>query len=594
MLMLFKAKNHVMGEGVSAKLSPLVRFFRLMQLDKKEIYYIYIYSILSGLITLVLPLGIQAIIGLIAGGGLSASLFVLIAVVTIASSMTGIFRVLQLVMTETIQRRIFARAAIDFSFRLPRFEMKNIHLYYPPELVNRFFDTITLQKGIPKLLIDFTTAVLQIFFGLLLISFYHPFFVFLSILMVFVFVIIFRFTGKKGLDTSIKESYWKYNVAHWLEEVARTMGSFKLNGNPQFSLKKTDNLVLGYLENRNAHFKVLKSQYIIIVVFKTIFTASLLLLGSILVINNQINIGQFVAAEIIVILVLASVEKLILSMDTIYDVLTAVDKLGSVTDIPLENEDGIDAKEVGFDKNGINLEIRDLSYQYPDADFPALQNISFKLQSGEKVCIAGYNGSGKSTFLKILSGLYLDFTGNIFYNGVPQHSIKISSLREKIGDYTSDEDIFEGTILENITMGREGVSQVEVMETIKICKLDEFIKNQKDGMQSFLLPNGRNIPGSVRAKILLARAIVCKPKLLVLAGFFGGIERKEENEIIEMITTNEQNWSLIAVSDNPFFAESCDRVIILKDGKIVENEKFEVLKSSPHFKKVFRSIETES
>jgi len=108
------------------------------------------------------------------------------------------------------------------------------------------------------------------------------------------------------------------------------------------------------------------------------------------------------------------------------------------------------------------------------------------------------------------------------------------------------------------------------------------------------LPNGRNIPGSVRAKILLARAIVCKPKLLVLAGFFGGIERKEENEIIRMITANEQKWSLIAVSDNPFFAESCDRVIILKDGKIVENERFEVLKTTTHFKKVFRSIETES
>lgn len=583
-----------MGVGVSSKLSPLIRFFRLMQLDKKEIYYIYIYSILSGLITLVLPLGIQAIIGLIAGGGLSASLFVLIAVVTIASSMTGIFRVLQLVMTETIQRRIFARAAIDFSYRLPRFEMKNIHLHYPPELVNRFFDTITLQKGIPKLLIDFTTAVLQIFFGLLLISFYHPFFVFLSILMVSVFIIIFRFTGKKGLDTSIKESHWKYNVAHWLEEVARTMGSFKLNGNPQFSLRKTDDLVFEYLENRNAHFKVLKSQYIIIVVFKTIFTATLLLLGSILVINNQINIGQFVAAEIIVILVLASVEKLILSMDTIYDVLTAVDKLGSVTDIPLENEDGIDAKEGGFDQNGINLEIRDLSYQYPDADSPSLKNISFNLKSGEKVCIAGYNGSGKSTFLKILSGLYLDFSGNIFYNGVPQHSINISSLREKIGDYTSDEDIFEGTIFENITMGRNGINQFEVMETIQICKLGEFIKNQKDGIQSFLLPNGRNIPGSVRAKILLARAIVCKPKMLVLAGFFGGIERKEENEIIGMITANEQKWSLIVVSDNPFFAESCDRVIILKDGKIIENDTFQVLKSSSHFKKVFRSIETES
>jgi ABC-type bacteriocin/lantibiotic exporter with double-glycine peptidase domain len=577
----------------SAKLSPIVRFLRLMQLDKKEITYIYIYSILSGIITLVLPLGIQAIIGLIAGGGLSASLFVLVAVVTIASTMTGVFSVLQMVMTETIQRKVFARAAIDFSYRLPRFELKNIHLNYPPELVNRFFDTLTLQKGIPKILIEFSTAILQIFFGLLLISFYHPFFVFLSFFLVLIFILIFRITGKKGLDTSIQESYWKYNVAHWLEEVARTMSSFKLNGNPQFPLQKTDELVLEYLDSRNQHFSILKTQYIIIVVFKTIFTAALLLLGSILVINNQINIGQFVAAEIVVILVLASVEKLIISMDTIYDVLTAVDKIGAVTDIPLEREDGIKASKLGFGEHGIKLEIKELTFKYPDGVKPSLKDISLVLEPGEKVCVAGYNGSGKSTFLKIISGLYLDYTGNIIFNGVPQRAIDIGSLRDKIGDYSSDEDIFEGTMFENIAMGREGVGQREVMDAISQCKLEEFVKVQNDGIQTFLLPNGRNVPGSVRAKILLARAIVCQPKLLVLAGFFGGIERKEEREIIRFLTDKERKWTLIAVSDNPYFAESCDRVIIFKNAQIVESNSFSALKSSPHLKKVFRSVESE-
>lgn len=571
----------------SNKLKPFTRLLKLMQLDKREITYIYLYSILSGLIALTLPLGIQAIIGLIAGGGITASLVLLVIVVTIASSLSGVFRILQLILTETIQRKIFARSAFDFSYRLPRFEMRNIHFKFPPELVNRFFDTLTLQKGIPKLLIEITTAVLQIFFGLLLISFYHQFFVFYSFILITVLVLIFRYTGKNGIQTSIKESSRKYNVAHWLEEIARTMSTFKLSGNTSFSLQKTDILVEKYLEDRLDHFKVLKSQYITIVVLKALFTAALLFLGSILVIDNRINIGQFVAAEIVVILILASVEKLILSMDTVYDVLTAIDKLGFVLDLPLENEDGISVEELDFKTEGLSLEVKNLSYQYPNSSHSTLQKISLNIQSGEKICIAGYNGSGKSTLLKVLSGLLLDYQGQLLYNDIPQKSIKISELREMIGDYCAEEDIFEGTIFENISLGRKGIGIKEVTKALRDVRLDYYLKDQKEGLNTLILPQGMNVPGSVRLKLLLARAIVGSPKLVILSGYFGGFEPAEEKAIADMLLDPNKNWTLVVSTDNRYMASLADRIYIMDAGQIVSSDSFESIKNTAHFKNVF-------
>lgn len=571
----------------SNKLKPFTRLLKLMQLDKREITYIYLYSILSGLIALTLPLGIQAIIGLIAGGGITASLVLLVIVVTIASSLSGVFRILQLILTETIQRKIFARSAFDFSYRLPRFEMRNIHFKFPPELVNRFFDTLTLQKGIPKLLIEITTAVLQIFFGLLLISFYHQFFVFYSFILITVLVLIFRYTGKNGIQTSIKESSRKYNVAHWLEEIARTMSTFKLSGNTSFSLQKTDILVEKYLEDRLDHFKVLKSQYITIVVLKALFTAALLFLGSILVIDNRINIGQFVAAEIVVILILASVEKLILSMDTVYDVLTAIDKLGFVLDLPLENEDGISVEELDFKTEGLSLEVKNLSYQYPNSSNSTLQKISLNIQSGEKICIAGYNGSGKSTLLKVLSGLLLDYQGQLLYNDIPQKSIKISELREMIGDYCAEEDIFEGTIFENISLGRKGIGIKEVTKALRDVRLDYYLKDQKEGLNTLILPQGMNVPGSVRLKLLLARAIVGSPKLVILSGYFGGFEPAEEKAIADMLLDPNKNWTLVVSTDNRYMASLADRIYIMDAGQIVSSDSFESIKNTAHFKNVF-------
>jgi ABC-type bacteriocin/lantibiotic exporter with double-glycine peptidase domain len=556
------------------KLTAVQRFFRMLEADKQDIIYLYIYSIFSGLINLSLPLGIQAIIGLIMVGQSATSWGVLVTAVTIGVAVVGGLKVMQLVISESLQQRIFTRSAFEFAYRIPRFKTEAIFKSYAPELVNRFFDTLTVQKGLPKILMDFSEAILQILFGIVLISFYNSAFLVFGLCIIFILLFIFLVTGRRGLETSLKESKYKYQVAHWLEEVARTMYSFKLAGTTKMHLEKVDELTVNYLNARKKHFSILLIQFVSIVSFRTIITGGLLILGSILVMDGRINIGQFVAAEIVIIQVMGASEKLILSMDTIYDMLTALEKIGAVTDIELEGNDGIDFEEINNVDKGIKIKATNLSYQFPDAHEPLLKNLNFEIQMGEKICIAGYNSSGKSTLLQIISGLYENFTGALTYNDIPRDNLNINSLRYYIGNYSPQDDLFGGTLLENITMGAESVSLKDVTEAIDKVGLQDFIDNLPKGYNTIIEPMGGRMSRTIIKKIILARGIVHRPRLLAMEELLAKFERKERENIIELLTDKNQKWTLVVVSNDAALAEKCDRVFVMKDGEIVDEGTF--------------------
>lgn len=571
----------------STTLSSVKRFFRLLRLDRKDIGYIYIYAAFEGLIALSLPLGIQAVIGLIAGGAVSASLILLVAAVTAATALAGLLRIMQITVMETVQRRIYTRSAFDLAYRIPRFRMELLSQYYPPELMNRFFDTLTLQKGIPKIIMDLSTSALQIFFGLLLISFYHPFFAFFGVGLLLFLFIIFRVTGPPGLATNLKVSKYKYETAYWLEELARAMTTFKLAGDTDFHLKKLDYIVSKYLDFRKSHFGILLYQYSAFVILKTIITAAFLLLGALLVIENQINIGQFVAAEIVILLTIASVDKMIMSMETIYDVLTGLEKLGFVTDLPIETNEGLSFPEI--DKGqGMSLKIQGLGFTYEGGAKPALRDINLEIAPGERVCIAGYKGAGKSTLVQIISGLYSDFEGTVSYNGFTFSSLNMNSLREYIGDYCTQEGIFRGTILENITMGHKDVSIEDALWAAEKVRVDGYVSVLPQGYNTLLASEGANIAQGARTKVILARAIAPRPQLLAMESFLRSLDQDDRKAIAEFLTDRANPWTLVAVSNDPLLAARCDKIVVMKEGTIVEVGTFAQIKKSPHFEKVFK------
>lgn len=561
------------------------KLIKLLQPEKREVGIIYLYAIFAGVLNLSLPLGIQAIIGFIMAGMVSTSWVILVAIVVLGVAFAGGLQIMQLYITEILQQRIFTRSSFEFAYRIPKFKMEAIRKKYAPELINRFFDTVSIQKGLSKILIEFSSSVVQVFFGLVLLSFYHPFFVMFALVVIGLIFLILNFTGPRGLQTSLAESNHKYEVAHWLEELARVMGTFKLAGNTSLPLSKTDKLVTNYLGARKKHFSVLLAQYISIVSFKVFITASLLILGGLLVIDQQINIGQFVAAEIIIILILNSVEKLLLSMESVYDVLTSIEKIDAVVSIPIESDEGVcfDDLDTGA---GFDVAVKQLTYQFPDAKMPTIKNFNLNIASGEKVCITGFNNSGKTTLLNVIAGLYTDYTGEILFNKVPILNLNMQSMRQHIGDILSQEQIFAGTIIENISMLRDGVSFQKIKKVAEKIGLDEYIQTLPLGYDSPLIAEGKGLPRSVAMKIIIARATVDNPRLLVLEEFLHNLERKDRVKISEFLTQTEVPWTLVAVSNDPLFIQSCDKVVLMRSGEILEVGNYETLKSKPYFKEV--------
>ncbi len=559
------AYQSFMGDGEERKVSPLRRLFQLLSADRKDIFYVYVYAALIGLVGLTLPLGIQATVELISGGVVFSSIYLLITLIIIGTLGAGILQVLQITIVEFLQRRVFTKAAFEFAFRVPRIKMESVLNLHVPELMNRFFDVLTLQKGLPKILIDLSTGLIQIFFGLLLLAFYHPFFIVFGLGLLGLLFLIFSLTGPKGLRSSIKESKFKYKVVYWLEEMARTLYSFKLAGNTMLPLRKTDYLVNNYLENRSSHFRILISQYSFILLFKAVITGGLLILGTILLIQREITLGQFVASEVIIILVLASVEKIIMYMDVVYDMLTAIDKISHVTDLPLEQTGGVDIPYSQI-KDGYKVKMDDVSYTYPGSKKASLKNISLSIEKGESLCISGGSGAGKTTLTNIIAGIHQNFDGVMTYNDYSLRDLDATFIRDRIGKNVSQEDIFEGTILENILVGTPTSDIQDALDAIKEVGLMDEINKLPNGLNTEVLSGGKGFSSSFVNKLILARCLAKRPVMLILNDFFNNFTKGERLKLIELLTGNKHKWTLVVVSNDPLIMAACDKVLFLENG----------------------------
>jgi len=546
------------------------RLLNLLKLDKKDISQIFFYAIFAGLISLSLPLGIQAIINLIQSGRVSVSWIVLVFIVIAGVALVGILSLMQLRITENLQQKIFIRASFEFGFRLPKIKTEELYNQYPPELANRFFDTLTIQKGATKLLIDFSSALLQITLGIVLLSLYHTFFIFFGITLLILLYIILKFSYDSGLSTSMKESKYKYKVVSWLQEMARNNFSFKKASNFDFALSKNDRLVSEYLSYREKHFGIIKRQFTQLIVFKIVITAGLLLIGGYLVLNQKMNIGQFVAAEIIILLVINSVEKIVIGLETLYDVLTAVEKIGQITDLEIEETA---PKTSDYCYTNIQLAAENISYKYPDAADYVLEKINLTINQSDKIYLEGTNGSGKTTLIRILSGLLQPTSGSLYINDDTYRKIDLEQFRSQISTIITGETPFEGTILENITFNNPMITQEDIKWAIDSVKLGAFIKSLPKGLETKIFPEGKQLSSSNAQKILLARSIINKPKILFYEDALDKMDDDAAQEVIDFITSKENKWTLIVSSKKDYWREKCTRTITMQEGKIIHETK---------------------
>lgn len=551
------------------KTPSLNQLIQLAISEKKDITNIYIFAIFSGIIQLSLPLGVQSIIGFVLGGAFSTSLIVLISLVIVGVLFSGMLQLQQMKIIEKMQQKLFHTYAFMFKKNLMELDLKKSDDFYFPEMMNRFLDISTLQKGFSKILLDIPLASIQILLGLLIVAIYHPLFLILVVIMLIIIIIIFYLTSKKGLETSIKESSYKYETTGWLEEIARMIHTFKLQRAHNLSLDKMDQKVSNYLEYRTKHFNILLFQFKNLIFLKIMITAAMLIVGTYLLIHQKLNIGQFVAAEIIILMMIASVEKIITNLDTFYDLLTSLDKLHTVQNQTNEN-DGIHLLPVN--NKGMSIEFNNVSYEYID-QLPILANLNFKIEPGEKISISGKDGSGKSTLLRLFSSLYTPNNGSILFNRIPIQNLQLGSLRNSIGIMLNRLDIFKGTIEDNITMGNKSILLQKIIEVSKAIGLEEYINHTPKGFETIIETTGKKLPRSVIKKIMILRAIINEPSLILLEEPFSELQPESVEKIQHYILHNLPNSTVIVVSNDEPFIKLSDKNFHMHNQQLQINSK---------------------
>jgi ABC-type bacteriocin/lantibiotic exporter with double-glycine peptidase domain len=557
-------------------LTPFQRLGQLLQAERRDIWLIYLYAVLVGLFGLTVPLAVQGITQLVQGGLVLQPVVLLIAFAIAGTLVTGIVSLLQESVVETIQQRIFARLAFEFAYLVPRIRFEAAQQNNLPLQMNRFFESVLIQKALSKLLVDVPTATLQVIFGVTLLSFYNPSFIVFALVLVLGVFVIFRLTFGRGLETSIMESKYKYTVLEWLQAMARSIAAFKFATRSTLPIEMMDGHVANYLKYRRKHFKVLITQSMSMIVFKTLLTGALLILGTTLVVNRSLTLGQFVAAELVIVTVLAGVEKLIGSLSTIYDVLTSVDKVGHVMDLPVEEIHGLQLPEgVG----GLAIRAQDVAFRYPDAPAATLLDIDLDIRPGARIGITGVDGSGQTTLLRVLGALHDGYDGTLSYDGVTLRSMNRAALREQIGQVLSTTDLFDGTIEDNISVGRRFVDRAAVLRALRDVDVDTFVQSMPLGIQTPIKNGGSNLSAAVASKLLVAQGIVGQPRLLLLDDFFQNLDDEYRTHLIQLLTDRSRPYTVIAVSHDPEFLAACDEILVMAHGVIKERGTYAQLAS---------------
>ena len=501
------------------------RFKELLAIDKDAVSHLYTFAILSGLLSLTLPLGIQSVIQYIQSGQIVTSWLVLVILVILGVVLTGYLQVLNLRLTENIQQQIFVYFTFDFAYRFPRLNRLALKGKIPSELMNRFFDIMVVQKGMSKLLLDFTQAFLQITFSLLVLSFYHPFFIGFSVLLVTLIYLVFKPIIKKGLKTSYEESTHKYKTVFWLQEVARADWSFRLVPKSKLNLKRLDIHSMDYLTSRSNHFTVLRFQYIWMIALKTIIVAALLGLGGYLVIERQLSLGQFVAAEVLILLILSSVEKLTQLLETFYDVFTSLEKLGQIQDLPMTFEG--DPSEKHAQEPIFPIEIIDTS----KGDV----NVLFQIEEGCHTFIHASNQLKTEAFLRLIIDPTSSENRKPRWNYMVPKPDRLFTHIDQFGWFSKGVHLIDGTLYENVVFGRSDIELVDFVTAMECVDLSYLIDKFQEGREVYLSWANKFLSEEERERILIARALASSPQLLIISFFGLSLTAEDQEDLLNSI-----------------------------------------------------------
>lgn len=541
------------------KVSASKLLFSLLQGERQEITVILLYGLGVGVLSLAIPVGVQTLVSTVNFGSLSQPVLFLVFAVFVGLSAAALLRAIQIRIVEQLQKRFFTQVALELAYRIPRLHLDAKTKGRFPELVNRFFDVLTVQKSGATLLLDGFALALNIILGLILLAFYHWFLLAFAIVLVGVIGVILFGLGRGAVNTSIAESVQKYRVAAWLEDLAARPLLFRSKASRLMALEKANSIVQDYLSARSSHFRILMRQVLGSLALQAVASSALLGIGAFLVVRSQLTLGQLVAAEIVVTTALGSLAKFQKHLEAFYDLVAALDKLEGLFDLPLEQWTGAELKN---SNKPAELEVRDLVFSY-DSKSPLFKEVSFKVDSGSKVALLGSNASGKTTLVDLIFGIKNQKGGVILLDGSDYRDLSRESVRDQVS-LVRGLEVLSDSVLENVRMGRNELSIDQVREVLsKIGLLDEIMALPQ-GIHTVLSGEGRPLSFGQLQRLVLARAIVTGPRLLLVDETLDDLDEKSRELALEILLGKKAPWTLLLATHDIDLAKRCETILSLE------------------------------
>lgn len=540
-------------------IQPLARAWGLLRPESGDIRIVLIFAVVSGLLALATPLAIEALVSTVTFGRLLQPIVVLSLLLLAFLMFQAAIRGLQTYVAEIIQRRLFARVTADLAYRLPRVKAESLEGQNSRELVNRFFDIVTVQKVTAQLLLDGVSVAVNTLVGMAVLGFYHPWLLGFDVVLLAMITFIILVMGRGAIATSIKESKLKYQVASWLEDLSGCPIAFRYYGASQFALGRTDQLIHGYLTARRNHFKILLRQILFALGLQAVASTALLGLGGWLVISGELTIGQLVAAELIVTVIVGSFAKLGKHMESFYDMMASVDKLGHLFDLPIERQDGILTLQ---NTKPAACECRQVVY-HTSTGKTMFDKFDLAISAGERIALSGPSGSGKSALLDLFYGLRSPEQGYIKVDGIDPRELRPDVLRRSVA-LVREVEVFEGTLIENVHLGRPEVTSEQGHRALEQVGLLADLLDLPHGLDTQINASGHPLSTNQLRKLMLARAIAGRPTLLLIDALLDALPDDESESIMSVLSDSSQPWTLVLVTERERLAGSATRQINLR------------------------------
>jgi len=543
-----------LARDVIARLSVMLR------IERRIVGLIVSYALAIGLFSLIVPLTVQELVNTFAFAIQPIMIVTLAAVMVLTLLCVGAFRALQFYAVEILERRLFARIAIGLTQLLPRLKVQG----FRPRYANYFFETVLMQRALSHLLVDAVNVVVGGMVGMTILVFYHPYFLAFNALLMAGFAVVVVVLSHGALRATIDMSQAKYDTIHWLQEIAFNLPHFKATVSEPLLLKKTDQFVNAYIDTRRTRFQILMRQYLGSVGWQALGHSALIGTAGWLLAIGQLTLGQFVAAEVIVGTLLINFDSVIKRMGNVFYFFTALTELDFLFSLPKDpHARGITVPIPDPGLHGVRLTCKDLAFAFPNA-IPEFESFNIDVAPGEKVAVFSNTSTAKTSLARVLSGLYAPTSGVIRYNGVDVRDLDIQLLNGCRGLVLDSQlSVFEGSLEENITLDRPSISYEDVLWALRFVEMEEDVDAFPLGLKTPVRVHGKPLTTSQIQKILVARAIVTRPQLLIFDGTLHSLHPSTRETILRRLCSKEEPWSVVFISNDPGLTTHVDRRFVL-------------------------------